>query len=212
MTTPNDLWFRPGANPELLPTGTLYDETGTSWSDLANNPEGREAVGYKKAPAWPSFNPATQALDWDGETEKWVKVALPPPEAPNLPALRTAACARVVTAGKAARQQFTFDGVDLVPADPAISIVNAQLYLLDKLQTPPEYQFNWRLRDAMGEEPAVWRNWTQADLLAYGGAIGAFIQACFDAELAATGTAIPAAANPEAIAAAAEVTFPTAAP
>ncbi len=212
MTTPNDLWYRAGSDPAPLPGGTLFDETNTGWGDLANNEDGRAALGFIKAPAYPTYNAQTQALEWDSEGTKWVKVSLPAAPAPDLAALRAAACVRVVSDAKAARQAFTFDGVDGVPADPAIGIVNAQLYLLDKLNTPAEYSFNWRLRDAAGEEPAVWRTWTQADLLGYGAAIGAFIQSVFDLEKAATNTAIPAASTPEAITAAATVAFPTAAP
>lgn len=89
-TTPNDLWFQPNQDPVLLPEGTFFDEGGTSWSDLANNEEGRAALGWTKAPDYPSYNAETKIPQWDREQTKWVIVNIPVPAPPPLAQVQAA--------------------------------------------------------------------------------------------------------------------------
>lgn len=79
-------------------------------------------------------------------------------------------------------QTMTYDGVDDVPADPATAVVNATLSMRERQGVPAAHTQTWKLRS-----PDVFRTWAHADIEAYGFAIGAHIQACFDreAELAA---------------------------
>lgn len=81
-----------------------------------------------------------------------------------------------------ATQTMTFDGVTDVPADPAMAVVNATLSMRERQGVPAGATQIWKLRS-----PDVFRTWAHADIEAYGFAIGAHIQACFDreAELAA---------------------------
>jgi len=73
-----DLYLRPGLDPQPLPIDA-YDENGRIWTDLAGSAEGREATGWNElAPAKPVFDPATQAVTWDGSA--WAVSDLPPPE------------------------------------------------------------------------------------------------------------------------------------
>lgn len=82
MSTP--LYRRDGGEPRPLPFSAM-DASGNNWTDLANNPEGREACGFVPAPDQPAYDPATQAVRWDGATEAWVVEALPPPPPPPEP-------------------------------------------------------------------------------------------------------------------------------
>lgn len=207
MTTPNDLWYRAGENPALLPTGTVFDSTNTSWSLLAENPEGREALGFIKAPAWPAYNAETQTLDWDAETAKWVKVAIPPPPAPDVEGAKVAALAKLASDRWDATQTFTYDGVEGVPADPAVGILTARLTLMREAELPDDPAV-WKLRGPLGDSPTAYRMWSKADLIAYGLAIAVQIQTCFNLEAQAA-AAVMAASTIEAVQAATNVAWPT---
>jgi hypothetical protein len=78
------LWLRAGFNPAPLPP-IAFDALGQPWTDLANNPEGREACGFTPAPPYPDHDPATQAPVWNGAG--WDLAALPevPPETRRVP-------------------------------------------------------------------------------------------------------------------------------
>ena len=70
-------------------------------------------------------------------------------------------------------QRFTYDGVE-TQADPAIAVVTARVVAAQFL--PPESTTKFKLAD--GE----FRVWSAENLIAFGMAINAHVQACFDRE------------------------------
>lgn len=88
-------------------------------------------------------------------------------------------------------QTFTYDGV-LTVADSAISPLTAKVVAMQMVD--PNGTATWKL--AAGE----FRTWTLAQLVTYGTAINAHIQACFDNE-AAISAQIEAATTLEELAA-----------
>lgn len=89
---------------------------------------------------------------------------------------------------------FAYDGETDVPADPALSVITS-LAVVDQLAPSGEATRTFKLKS-----PAVFRQWTIAQIVAYGLAIGAHVQACFDRE-AALAAAIETAADHEALSA-----------
>lgn len=70
-----DLWRKNGGPPRDLPQDDI-DASKQSWSDLANNPEGREACGWVRAPEYPEYDTATHKPVWG--TTDWVIVPIVP--------------------------------------------------------------------------------------------------------------------------------------
>lgn len=68
------LWIKNGGAPQELP---FMDAANNSvYSDLANNPEGREACGWAAAPEQPEHDPDVSKLEWvDGG---WEVVSITP--------------------------------------------------------------------------------------------------------------------------------------
>lgn len=89
---------------------------------------------------------------------------------------------------------FDYDGETHVPADPALSVITA-LAVADQLAPSGEALRTFKLKS-----PGVFRQWTIAQIVAYGMAIGVHVQACFDRE-AALAAAIEAAPDHDALAA-----------
>lgn len=86
-------------------------------------------------------------------------------------------------------QAFTYDGVT-APADSALSAVVG--FVVAAQMAPPEGPTTWKLA------PGEFRSWTLEQIVAYGIAIRAHIQACFDHEQALT-TAIQSAEDQAAL-------------
>ena len=104
---------------------------------------------------------------------------------------RAAMLRRLASRRWEATQRFTYDGV-LTQADPAIAVITAAVVGRQAFGiTAPQA---WKLAD--GE----FRQFDTPALLAFGAAVQAHIQACFDREAALT-AAIVAAETPEALAA-----------
>ena len=127
-----------------------------------------------------------QAAVW--ASEAWHVLPL---QQPDLGPIRAAALDQLADQRWKATQTFTYDGV-VAPADPALGavvgfVVGAQL-------APPEGPSTWEL--ARG----VFRAWTVEQIVAYGLAIRAHIQACFDNVEALSGE-VAAATTPAAVAA-----------
>ena len=85
---------------------------------------------------------------------------------------------------------FAYDGVANAYADPAIAPLAAKILALDEAAS--DAPVNFKLSGT------VWRSWTRTQLRAYGAAIDAHIQACFDHEKALS-DAIDAAADLDAL-------------
>ncbi len=75
---------RNGGVPEVLSFGA-FDANNDYWSDLANNPEGREACGFIAAPYPNGFDPDKQVATWDEAAEAWVVSDRPAPPLPPEP-------------------------------------------------------------------------------------------------------------------------------
>ena len=90
-----DLYRQNGSAPAPLPS-VAYSANGDAWTDLANNPDGLAACGFVLAPDQLDFDPATQAVRWDGDA--WVVDELPPQPAPG-PEMVTAERDRRIDAG-----------------------------------------------------------------------------------------------------------------
>jgi len=84
-----------------------------------------------------------------------------------------------------ATQTFTYDGVDGVPADSALTAVLG-VVVADTV-APVAGDITWKLKD--GE----FRTWSVEDVAAYGIAIRAHVQACFDNEQALSDAVLAAA-------------------
>lgn len=74
-------------------------------------------------------------------------------------------------------QTFDYDGETEVPADPALPVITS-LAVADS-PAPSGAARTFKLKS-----PAVFREWTVAQIVAYGMAIGVHVQACFDREKA----------------------------
>lgn len=72
-------------------------------------------------------------------------------------------------------QTMAYDGEESVPADPALSVITS-IAVADGV-APSAAARTFKLKS-----PAVFRQWTVAQIVTYGMAIGAHVQACFDRE------------------------------
>lgn len=79
------LYRKNGGPPQALPAVDYSGADRLPWTDLANNPEGRQACGWTEAPDPPEYDPATQRLVWAGEA--WaieeIEIVEPPPPPPE---------------------------------------------------------------------------------------------------------------------------------
>lgn len=91
-------------------------------------------------------------------------------------------------------QTMAYDGEASVPADPALSVITS---IAVAEQFAPS---NGAVRTFKLASPGVFRQWTVSQIVAYGMAIGAHVQACFDQE-AALASLILAAEDEAALAA-----------
>lgn len=87
-------------------------------------------------------------------------------------------------------QLFSYDGEAAAYADAAIAVTTAKIRALEESGSTDPVNFKLTA--------TAWRSWTLTDLKAYGAAIDAHIQACFDNE-AALAEAINAAADLDAL-------------
>ena len=164
----------------------LDPETGAFTGQLDQiNPDSGCPAGWVRAAA-PAAPPAGKLQIWSDGV--WSLIT---PAAPDLDALRSVALDELADQRWRATQTFSYDGV-VAPADPALGavvgfVVGAQL-------AAPEGPSTWEL--ARG----VFRSWTVEQIIAYGLAIRAHIQACFD-NVEALSAEVAAATTPAAIAA-----------
>jgi hypothetical protein len=101
--------------------------------------------------------------------------------------LKAEALARLADKRWRETQTFTYLDETDVPADPAVNIVNSTLSVRDRSGMPAEETQTWKLKS-----PAGFRSWNYGDILAYGFAIAAHIQACFEREEALAGAVLGA--------------------
>lgn len=71
-----------------------------------------------------------------------------------------------------------YDGADDVPADTARSVVTSKVLAAQFLTDEQKLE-----RHAFKLKPGEWRDWNLPDHIAYGLAIGTYMQLCFDREL-----------------------------
>jgi hypothetical protein len=142
-------------------------------------------MGWVRA-APPAAAPFGMLQVWSGET--WIVFT---PAAPDMTVLREAAIDNIAAQRWQATQTFSYDGV-VAPADPALGAVVG--FVVGAQISPPTGPATWKL--ATGE----FRSWTVADVAAYGIAIRAHIQACFDREASLVGE-VAAASTSAAVAA-----------
>ena len=107
---------------------------------------------------------------WDGD-----ELSLPTPPLAGAKAVKLAALANERW-GRT--QAFSYDGETDVPADPALSVITS-LAVADQIMPSGGATRTFKLKS-----PAVFREWTVAEIVAYGMAIGVHVQACFDREKA----------------------------
>ncbi len=103
---------------------------------------------------------------WDGE-------ALVPPT-PPAPALDDA-LAIIADYRWDRTQAMNYDGETAVPADRALSVITS-IAVAEQLAPSGGATRTFKLK------PGAFREWTVAQIAAYGMAIGAYVQACFDRE------------------------------
>lgn len=72
-------------------------------------------------------------------------------------------------------QAMNYDGETAVPADQALSVITS-IAVAEQLAPSGGATRTFKLK------PGVFREWTVAQIAAYGMAIGAYVQACFDRE------------------------------
>ena len=127
-------------------------------------------------------------------------VEIDPADLPSLDDLRAAALVRLADIRWRRTLTFDYDGETDVPADPALSVITS-LAVADQLaQTAAPGHDPAATRTFKLKSPAVFRQWTIAQIVDYGLAIGVHVQACFDRE-AALAAAIETAADHEALSA-----------
>ena len=73
-------------------------------------------------------------------------------------------------------QTFSYDGETGVPADPALSVITS-LSVSEQFASSGGATRNFKLKS-----PAVFRQWNIDQIVAYGMAIGEYVQDCFDRE------------------------------
>lgn len=77
------LWQKNDGAPQSLPFQDA-EADGTVWTDLANNPEGRQRCGWAEAPPKPEADPGCEVIWVNGA---WAQSPLPPPPRRELPKL-----------------------------------------------------------------------------------------------------------------------------
>ncbi len=130
------------------------------------------------------------ALERDGEVLQVRDFDEPPPDLSHAPhkGLWRALTAEEVAAERLAEalatiaayrwnrtQTMTYDGETDVPADPALSVITS-IAVAEQLAPSGGATRTFKLK------PGAFREWTVAQITAYGMAIGAYVQACFDRE------------------------------
>ena len=102
------VWLKGDADPAPLPYLNVAPN-GDTWCDLDNNPEGREACGWSRAPDALVIDPATQALAWSNGA--WLVTTIEPPDPVVQLAVARARCiAKIDVDAEAARAPFLTPG------------------------------------------------------------------------------------------------------
>ena len=142
---------------------------------------GADIWAQANVPAGQTFmvgRPAHVLAGWgwvyDAATQTWSQ---PPPPPTPLADLKAAKLAALGAQRWQATQTVTYDGV-VTQADGAMAAVTAAVVL--RQTTGATDPITWKLAD--GEL----RSWGTPELVAFGAAVGAHIQACFDREAALT--------------------------
>lgn len=71
------MWRKNGGPPENLPP-VDFDASGSAWSDLENNEEGREACGWAPAEDPPAYDATRFIHQWNGGAGGWDLIPLKP--------------------------------------------------------------------------------------------------------------------------------------
>lgn len=111
----------------------------------------------------------------------------------SLDATKGAALASLADRRWRETQTLDYDGETGVPADPAMSVITS-IAVVENIAPSGGATRTFKLKSG------VFRSWTVAQIVGYGMAIGAHVQACFDNE-ASLAAAITAATTIEGVAA-----------
>ena len=166
------LFTRGGLEPTELPAADM-DGQGNTWTNLADNPFGREACGWTPVPA-PMFDPATQRLEW--MEVGWAVIDFTPAELTGkLDSRLDARLAELADLRWRRTQSFLFNGAP-TPCDRDTRTDLAGKILRLQVNGAPGETFRFKVGV---------RSWITADLsaaVAFGTAIDAYVQTCFDLE------------------------------
>jgi hypothetical protein len=175
------LYSKNGARPSDLPHADTSGEglDSLTWTDLANNAEGRAACGWVEAPEPPAYDPEVALLTWTNGA--W---AIEPRSAEEIAAdldqLRRRRLADLAAIRWDRMQVMTFGGQRMPADDTTIGrCTAAEAYARNKGMDFEEPR-NWKVADG------VFTTLTTTAIIAYGMAIGDHMQGCYDHELALT--------------------------
>jgi hypothetical protein len=166
------LFTKDGSAPCPLPAQD-FDIAGNIWTSLASNPDGQTACGWTEAMAQPDHDPAAETIAWvDGA---WLVTPLSADAlASNFEAAKSTKMAALEAARWQRQQTLTWNG-RTVPGDDA-TIGRITGAILRYQLTTDASSINWKFG------PADFASLDSEAVVAYGIAIAAHLQACFDLE------------------------------
>jgi len=94
---------------------------------------------------------------------------------PSLPDLRAGKIKALADLRWQKTQTFTYDGENDVPADPAMGVITS-IAVVEQMMSSNGAKRTFKLK------AGVFRQWSVAEIIQYGMAIGAHVQACFNRE------------------------------
>lgn len=112
------LWFKAGSAPRELPFQDRLDD-GTILTNLADNPDSREALGWIQAPDEPNFDPLNQGLRWT-EDLTWEVVSIVPRQVSRMQAFYILKVTPGASEGRTLFQDFD----DAIRASEDIRLIN----------------------------------------------------------------------------------------
>lgn len=169
------------------------------WQDGAGHIEYRDAATLNQVIDDPSVIAPYVAL-WQAAHN----AATAPPPPLTLAQAKAQALAALADQRWEATKWFTFDGVR-TQADAAISVITGRLVLRRETGLPDGFEMVFKLANGQ------MRSWDKAGDVAFGAAVAAHVQGCFDVEKALTAAVADAqtAAAVQALVETARVSWPT---